>query len=278
MSSTEVLNEFRPSGHHVLLVTGVLAETGLRRIMEAIDPKDFTYDIKTTTKQVAAWLKTEELIEELGDVSDYSLIILPGQTTGDEYDLERRLGVRVVKGPGCYSSLPDFFEEQGFEPVGDVPRPQIVVMEAQGDAIGRFLAKTYEIPYFDMGELIDLASIEDSPLGKEIRNSDLPLRHNVMAEIVRASLSMPNARNGWVLAGYPQNARDVQWLDDMDKTPDVFVAIVPEAMSLPILDLYREKDNIIEIDPALPVQDVKEQALVRVETLMQTCVAKGDRS
>lgn len=274
--TTEVLNEFRPSGHHVLLVTGVLAEMGLRRMMDAINPTDFTYDIRTMPDQVAAWLTTEKLANDLGDVSDYDLIILPGKTQGDEYDLERRLGVRVVKGPACYSSLPDFFEEQGFEPVGDVPRPQIIICE-DGSEIGRFLAKTYEVPYLEMDELIDLETIGDSPLGKEIRNSPQPLRHNLLAEIVRSRLSLPDARNGWVLSGYPTTERDIQWLDDMDKRPDVYVAIVQEMISAPVLDHYRKEDNIIEIDPTLPVQDIKEQALVRVETLMQTCVAKKPR-
>lgn len=272
----EVLNEFRPSGHHVLLVTGVLAEVGLRRMMEAIDPQDFTYDIKTTSKQVAAWLTTADLEQELGEVSDYSLIIIPGQTKGDEYELERHLGVRVVKGPACYSSLPDFFEEQGFEPVGDIPRPQIVITEP-GDEVGRFLAKTYEIPYLDMDDMIEKESKEDGPLGKELRSAERPLRHNLLAEIVRARVSLPDARNGWVLAGYPTTVRDIQWLDDMDKRPDVYVAVVPEGESTPVLDHYRKEDNVIEIDPVLDLQDIKEQAIVRVETLMQTCVAKGQR-
>ncbi len=274
--STEVLNEFRPTGQRVLLVTGVLAESGLKRMMEAIDPQDFTYDIRTMSQQVAAWLTIEQLAEDLGDVSDYDLIILPGRTAGEAYDLERRSGVRVVKGPACYSSLPDFFEEQGFEPVGDVPRPQIIIAEAD-DAVGRFLASTYEIPFIEMAALIDKETIDDGPMGKEIRNSPQPLRHNLLAEIVRGRLSLPDARNGWVLAGYPTTLRDIEWLTEMEKKPDVMVAVLQPGMSTPVLDHYRTEDNIIEIPATLDPREAKETALVEVETLMQTCVAKGQR-
>ena len=273
----EVLNEFRPTGNHVLLITGVLAESGLKRIMEAISPDDFTYEIRTMSSQVAAWLNVERLMEDIGDVADFDLIILPGQTVGEAYDLERHIGVRVVKGPACYSSLPHFFEEQGFNAPEATPLPRIAICEP-GDATGRYLAATYEIPFLDIEELIDLEIVEDGPTAKEIRNSPRPLRHNLLAEILRARISLPDARNGWVLAGYPTTLRDIEWMEEMEATPDVYVAVVHPMVQTLILDHYRDADNIIEILPNLPPQEIKETALVRVETLMQTCIAKGKRT
>lgn len=274
---SEVLNEFRPSGQHVLLVTGILAESGLKRIMEAIAPSDFTYEIRTMSSQVAAWLNVERLMVDIGDVADFDLIILPGRTSGEAYDLERHAGVRVVKGPSCYSSLPEFFEEQGFNAPEATPLPRIAICEP-GEETGRFLAATYEIPYLEMGVLIDLEIIEDGVTAKEIMNSPRPLRHNLLAEILRARISLPDARNGWVLAGYPTTLRDIEWLEEMDAKPDVYVAVVHPLVQTPILDHYRKEDNIIEILPNLPQQEINETALVRVETLMQTCVAKGKRT
>lgn len=265
----EVLQEYRPIGSRVLLVTAVLANTGLTRIMEAIAPEDFTYEIRVIPIQVAAWLNAKDLPEQIGNVEDFDLVIIPGKTNGDEYDIERALGVRVVRGPNCYSELPDFFEQQGFEPVTSVPGPKIAVRNA--DEVATFLAKTYEIPLIDMGELIDLEIISDGPVGKILANS-VVAPHNVKAEVLRSRLTMPDTKNGWVLTGYPRDEREIQWLEEMGMSPDALVAV--PARNDAVQSIYKDNPAYIEILEADP-QRRKEEALVRVETLMQTCVVKG---
>lgn len=261
---TEVLKEYRPVGSHVLLITAALANTGLTRIMEAIAPEDFTYEIRVMPVQVAAWLNAADLPGQIGDVEGFGLVIIPGKTTGDEYDIERALGVRVVRGPNCYSELPDFFEQQGFEPVSSVPRPKIVVSNA--DPVAKFLASTYEVPHVIMDDLIDLEIISDSPMGRLLANAST-VPHNVKAEVLRARLLMPDTKNGWVLTGYPADDREIEWLEEID-TPDAFVA------ANLVHNIFKDQPGYIDLRETDP-QAMKEEALVRVETLMQTCVVKG---
>lgn len=266
----EVLNEYRPIGSRVLLITAVLANTGLTRIMEAIAPEDFTYEIRVIPIQVAAWMNSRDLPEQIGNVDDFDLVIIPGKTSGDEYDIERALGVRVVRGPNCYSELPDFFEQQGFEPVVSVPGPKIAVRNA--DDVAVFLAKTYEVPLIIMDELIDLEIISNSPVGEILANSSPP-PHNVKAEVLRARLLMPDTKNGWVLTGYPCDEREIEWLEEMEMSPDAFVTVTRPNVD-PAHAVYRNEPSYIELLETDP-QRRKEEALVRVETMMQTCVVKG---
>ena len=262
---SDILNEFRPTGMKVLMLTGALAQSGLTRIMDALAPRDFEYEIRIMPVQVAAWLNTHDLVEQIGDVDGFDLVIIPGKTSGDEYDLERAVGTRVVKGPNCYSGLPDFFEEQGFALSAEVPRPKIVIMG--DDRAAKALASRYEIPCIDFLELVEEEKSAGSRIGKEM---DGEIRHNVKAEVIRGRLALPDTRNGWVMINYPTTSRDLEWLREMDAAPDAIIDIGSDTRPVGSNDpLY------VEIPTGLPDQSTDEMVLVKVEERMNACVIKS---
>jgi hypothetical protein len=259
------LKEYRPtSGSHVILVTGKLARAGLTRMMEAIDPEDFTYEIRVLDLQVAAWLTSDLIIEEIGDVSGADVILIPGKTQGETEDIQKALGVQVLRGPGCYSELPVFLEEIGFEDqVADVPRPRLLILGSDASSVSDFVAKTFEVPLITPDLLAQQA---------EQDKVDVPdlYRHNVMAELLRARLIQSDAQKGYVIAGYPRNERDVRWLQDLGVRQDgiMFVGEVdPE-----LLDAYQSRAGIIRIAVSKNVRDMQAEAIESVEAMMQQCV------
>lgn len=259
------LNEYRPkTGSHMILVTGKLARAGLTRMMEAIDPEDFTYEIRVLDLQVAAWLTSDLIIEEIGDVSGTDVILIPGKTQGETEDIQKALGVQVLRGPGCYSELPVFLEETGFEDqVSDVPRPRLLILGSDASSVSEFVAKTFEVPLITP-ELLAQQAEQDG-----IEVPDL-YRHNVMAELLRARLIQSDAQKGYVIAGYPRNERDVRWLQDLGVRQDgiMFVGEVdPE-----LLDAYQTRAGIIRIDVSKNPRDMQATAIERVEAMMQQCV------
>lgn len=259
------LKEYRPvSGSHMILVTGKLARAGLTRMMEAIDPEDFTYEIRVLDLQVAAWLTSDLIIEEIGDVSEADVILIPGKTQGETEDIQKALGVQVLRGPGCYSELPVFLEEIGFEDqVADVPRPRLLILGSASDSVSEFVAKTYEVPLITP----DLLAQQAEQDGLEVPDF---YRHNVMAELLRARLIQSDAQKGYVIAGYPRNERDVRWLQDLSVRPDgiMFVGEVDSE----ILDAYQSRAGIIRVDVSKNVRDMQAEAIERVEAMMQQCV------
>lgn len=248
----------------MILVTGRLARAGLSRMMEAIAPDDFTYEIRVLDIQVAAWLTAEQIIREIGDVDQADVILVPGKTQGDVEDIERALGVQVLRGPGCYSELPVFFEETGFEDqVSDVPRPRLLILGAQKDSISEFVAKTYEVP---------LITPDDLARQAEQDGLDVPdfYQHNVMAELLRARLIQPDAKKGYVISGYPRTERDVRWLQDIGARPDGMLFVGGTEPEL--LDAYQNHPGRIMISPSDDVRDMQATALERIEAMMQQCV------
>lgn len=259
------LQEYRPAANsHMILVTGRLARAGLTRMMEAINPEDFTYEIRVLDIQVAAWLTAEQIIQEIGDVDHADVILVPGKTQGAVEDIEQALGVQVLRGPGCYSELPVFFEETGFEDqVSDVPRPRLLILGAQADSISEFVAKTYEVPLITPDSLVAQAEQD----GLAVPD---PYQHNVLAELLRARLIAADARLGYVIAGYPRTERDVRWLADMGVRLDgmLFVGGAdPE-----VLDAYQSHPGRIMISPSDSVRNMQATALERIEAMMQQCV------
>jgi hypothetical protein len=264
------VDEARPTaGTHVLMVTGKLAEQGLRRVMKAIDPEDFSYEIRVLDQQVAAWLTTDQVAREIGDVSGSDLLIIPGKVQGDEEDLQRELGIEVVRGPGCYSELPAFLEATGLELSADVTaRPRIAVVGSAADDISDFLRRTYEIPSITMDDLMR----DGEEQGLEPSRVVL---HNVMAELVRARLVEITVGKGYVLTGYPRTVRDLEWLDSMRHKPDAIITC--GNVDAALLTALGERPGHVSIPTDLPIRDQQVQAYAAVERLMAACVVKDPR-
>lgn len=270
------LREFRPEpGAHVALVTGKLARTGLARVMKAIAPEDFTYELRVLDIAVAAWLTTEKIADEFGDISGIDLVMLPGKVQGDEDELGTALGVPVIRGPACYSELPSFLEASGveIEATGNL-KPKITLFGNEAVEFGKMLAGTYEVPFVDAEKVV----MSDADEGDETailamqyveRGEEIP--HYLMAEIVRSRLIMPDVVNGFVLVNYPRIPRDAEWLVDMKIKPDAWVNLVSEySTATDIVEYYRDYPGFISIN--VDEKDAASDLYTKLEEMFQACV------
>jgi len=259
------LQEYRPPANsHVIMVTGRLARPGLTRMMSAIAPDDFTYEIRVLDIQVAAWITAEQIIKEIKDVSNADVILVPGKTQGNTEDIEQALGIQVLRGPNCYSELPVFFEETGFEDqVADVPRPRLLIVGKYANRISEFIASTYQVPLITP-ENLARQSVQD---GLDVPD---PFQHNVMAELLRARILESDAKKGYVISEYPRNERDVRWLQELKVKPDgvLFVG----STNSELINAYKDHPGKIIISPLDNVRDMQANALERIEIMMQQCI------
>jgi len=251
----ELINEYRPEKNSkVIFVTGKLAAKGLQRVLEAINPQDFTYKIRVLDVEVAAWLDVSIIYKQIGDIEGVNVLIIPGKTTGDEQELQEKLHIQVVRGPNCYSELPVFLEEIGFESdsAERVVPPKIIVLDDK-HGIAEYLAKTYEIKLIDPITLAKKEKIDAS-------------KHNQVAELVRSETI---TLDGWVLKNYPDTMRDIECIKDMKLSPDAVVSISNDSE---VAKFYSNKPQYIYLGDILDSEQIRKKALVKVEMLMQTCI------
>lgn len=93
----------------ILFITGRLAETSLRRTLDRIEAKDFTYEIHQIGVSVAALATTDMVKRRLRDASGFDQIMLPGLCVGDLESLSQHFGAEVVRGTIDLKDLPEYF-------------------------------------------------------------------------------------------------------------------------------------------------------------------------
>ena len=83
----------------ILFITGKLAEKGLKTVIDSIEDKKFSYEIRNLNVNVAALLTTDMIERRIGDVNDFDEIIIPGRVRGDIKSLEKQLSKTITRGP-----------------------------------------------------------------------------------------------------------------------------------------------------------------------------------
>ena len=94
---------------NILFLTGKLAEKSLHKVLEGMQPTEFSYDVCQIGVSVAALMTTDLIARRLDKVSRYDRILLPGRCCGDIDALARELGIPVERGPEELKDLPHFF-------------------------------------------------------------------------------------------------------------------------------------------------------------------------
>ncbi len=98
---------------HYLFVTGRLAETPLRRILEGIAPHvGFEYSVAVMPITIAALITPRWLARRLEVPEDVDAVMVPGHCDGDLSALEDAAGVPVLRGPRDLRELPEFYGEK----------------------------------------------------------------------------------------------------------------------------------------------------------------------
>lgn len=149
---------------HILLLTGKLAEKSLRRVMESIAAREFTYEIANIGVSVAALMTTDMIVRRLTDTRGATRILVPGLCSGDFESASERLGMPLERGPIDLKDLPAYFgrgarrrdlsqyDMQIFAEITDAPR--IGVEEILARAAGHRR---------DGADVIDLGCLPSTP-------------------------------------------------------------------------------------------------------------------
>ena len=94
---------------HILFLTGKLAEKSLNRVLESMQPTDFTYEVRQLGVSVAALMTTQLIEKRLSDTGRAQKIIIPGRCRGDIQALSKTLKLPVERGPEELKDLPAYF-------------------------------------------------------------------------------------------------------------------------------------------------------------------------
>ncbi len=100
---------------HILFLTGKLAEKRLNRILESMQPIEFSYEVRNLGVSVAALMTAQMIVRRLKDFASFDKIIVPGLCRGDISQASEELGVEFVRGPVDLKDLPVFFGRAGKE-------------------------------------------------------------------------------------------------------------------------------------------------------------------
>jgi len=104
----EIVDSVAASPHHVLFVTGRLAEPALRRVLGEMAPP-FAYDVRVLGITVAALMTTTWISRALDVPDGTDLVVIPGLCEGDLRVIVDRFGVRAEKGPKDLREIPQYF-------------------------------------------------------------------------------------------------------------------------------------------------------------------------
>ena len=149
---------------NILFITGKLAEKNLKKILDCIEEKDFSYEIRNLNINVAALLTTEMIYRRIGNVDNFSKIILPGKVRGDIDELAKKLKIEIERGPEELKDLPVMF---GGNPLKyDLSKYEVHIFAEITDAPNMKIQEIISMAnyYRDNGaDIIDIGCLPNKP-------------------------------------------------------------------------------------------------------------------
>lgn len=163
------------------------------------------------------------------------------------------------------------------------------------------LAKESEIPHISTGDILRTAVAEQTDLGIKAQgymDQGELVPDALILDLVRDRLNQPDARAGWILDGFPRNVSQAKFLDELlhdihhscdcvvnlDVPDEVLVSrllgrgrkddnetVIRHRLQVyrdqtePLIDFYRDRQQLISVDGNRPVEDV----LVALKQIVQ---------
>ena len=156
------MNEMKKE--NLLFLTGKLAQKRLARILEEMEPLEFTYEIRNIGVSVAALMTAQMIARRITDLENVDRIIVPGLCRGDLSKLFEEIGVPCIRGTIDMKDLPVFFGRD-CKPV-DLSKHDVAIFAEIVDApmisVDEILtcAKNYQL---DGADIIDIGCLPDTP-------------------------------------------------------------------------------------------------------------------
>ncbi len=148
---------------HILFLTGKLAEPRLKRVLQGMQPLEFSYEIRNIGLSVAALMTAGMIQRRVSGVDGADRIIVPGLCRGDLESASRELGVPVIRGSEDLKDLPTFFGREGKPP--DLSQYDVrifaEIVEAPSIDVEAILARARRYAA-DGADVIDLGCLPDT--------------------------------------------------------------------------------------------------------------------
>lgn len=229
---------------HIVFLTGRLARARLERVLDAMKPDNFTFEIREMGVKVAALMTPEIIGRRLSDVCNADRIVLPGRSRGDLEALRARFGVKFERGPDDLKDLPEFFGRKSGPP--DLSRHDV-----------RIFAEIVEAPRLDLDGIVGQAEIHRAA-GADIIDlgclPDTPFPH--LEDAVRAlkaagfAVSVDSGSTEELLRGGRAGA------DYLLSLTEETLSIADEVTSIPIL-IPAVPDDLDSLIRAMDALDAK---------------------
>jgi adenylate kinase len=167
------------------------------------------------------------------------------------------------------------------------------------------IAEHYEIPAISTGDIFRAMKTADTPLARQVRaimESGGYVSDEITNEIVQDRLAQPDCQKGFLLDGYPRTLQQVQTLDDyLDETGrplDAVISLLADTDEVvarllrraeidgrsddneetirvrlqvyaeqtePLLDVYRSRGLLVEVDGLGEVDEVSERVFAALD-------------
>ena len=149
---------------HILFLTGKLAEKSLHRVLESMQPTEFTYEVKQLGVSVAALMTTKLIEKRLTDTGKANKVVLPGRCRGDIEALSKALKVPVERGPEELKDLPAYFGQEDRK--ADLEKYDVQIFAEIVDAPNmavKDIVERAELYKQDGANVIDLGCLPNTP-------------------------------------------------------------------------------------------------------------------
>ena len=179
---------------------------------------------------------------------------------------------------------------------------KIILIGIQGagkSTQGNILSKELGIPYLSTGHIFRTIAQEKTPMGryiKEVMNAGFLIPDDKTMEIVSEYLSRPEYEKGYIMDGFPRTVtqakgfkngvtavvylhvsdKEALWRlsyrDGGDRQDETLLAIrkrieLFHKFTEPVLDFYREKGLLFEIDGEKPIEEISSEILTHLHTI-----------
>lgn len=256
---------------HLLFLTGKLAEKSLHKVLESMQPTDFTYEVHQIGVSVAALMTTDLIARRLKDVSKFDKVMLPGRCRGDIEALAHQLGTAVERGPEELKDLPQHFGHEAKKSDLSEYSTQIFaeIVDAPNMSVEQILDRAEQYKK-DGANVIDLGCLPNTPF-EHLAESVQALKSAGFTVSVDSLLAQDLVTGGQAGADYLLSLQyNSLWvLEKVDSTP-IVIGHPPSNMR----SLYKTIDVLIKegvrfiADPILdPINFNFTESIVRYRNL-----------
>lgn len=219
---------------HILFITGKLAEKQLRRILQQMQPTEFTYTVHQLGVSVAALITAEMIQRRLKETFDADRVVIPGRCRGDLVRLSSHFRIPFERGPEELKDLPAYFGRSAER--HDLSRYDVKIFaeitEAPTMPVGAIIEQAGRYRR-DGADVIDIGCLPDTPF-PHLEEAIRTLKQEGFAVSIDSLQADDLLRGGRAGADYLLSLQEkTLWIADaVESTPVLIPAVHGELDSL----------------------------------------------